>query len=636
MKIQNQIAQKAYTPEEGFIKNYQKLIKEVVIPYQYAVLNDNSDENMEKSHVIQNFINAGNMLAGKGQGDGFYGMVFQDSDAAKWLEAAGFTLAIFPDKELEATADRLIDIIAAAQDKDGYLNTYFTLNGKEKRWTNLCEGHELYCAGHMMEAACAYYESTGKKKLLDVMEKNAECIYNVFINGEDEMKKGYPGHPEVELALMKMYRLTGNKHCFELAKHFVDVRGEDVEFFEKECKKRNWTVWGSDGKNPSYNQAHMPVRKQKDAKGHAVRAVYLYTGMTDVASVTDEKELLDACKTLWKSITQKQMYITGGIGSTNQGEAFSVDYDLPSDTAYCETCASIGLIFFASRLLECDVSREYADVMERSFYNTVLGGMQLDGKRFFYVNPLEVVPGIAGIAQTHRHDLPQRPTWFGCACCPPNVARLVSSFGKYAYGENADTVFCHLFAAGKIEFANGTVLNCKTSYPYGYTVSYIVENAKAGTQLAVRIPGWSKNWKLEKADGEKIEHRIEKGYAYMTVATGDKIELTLDSTPYFVYPSSKIPDLSGQVALCRGPFVYCAEGVDNKDDVLSLSFDVTKPVCEVDKDYSALYVNGWRQTVTEELYTTSVPEKKSENIKMVPYYTWGNRGLNQMKIWFPH
>lgn len=636
MKIQNQINQKVYVPENGFIKNYQKLIKEVVIPYQYAVLNDSAADNTEKSHVIQNFINAGKLLAGKDQGDGFYGMVFQDSDAAKWLEAVGFALAVFPDKELEATADKLIDIIAEAQDKDGYLNTYFTLNGKEKRWTNLCEGHELYCAGHMMEAACAYYESTGKKKLLDVMEKNAECIYQEFLNGTDEKKTAYPGHPEVELALMKMYRLTGNNHCYELAKHFVDVRGVDPQYFKNECKNRGWSVWGGDGKDSAYNQAHMPVRQQKDAKGHAVRAVYLYTGMADVASENEDKELIEACRTLWKSITQKQMYITGGIGSTNLGEAFSVDYDLPSDTAYCETCASIGLMFFASRLLETEVSGEYADVMERAFYNTVLGGMQLDGKRFFYVNPLEVVPGIAGIAQTHRHDLPQRPTWFGCACCPPNVARLISSFGKYAYGENKNTAFCHLFAAGKIDFANGTVLECQTQYPYGYKITYKVLEAKEGAELAVRIPGWSKNWKLEKADGETINTKVEKGYVYMSVSKGDELTITLDSTPYFVYPSAKIPDLSGHAALCRGPFVYCAEGVDNKDDILSLSFDVTKTVTEADKDFSSLNVSGWRQTVSDELYTTNIPEKIPENIKMVPYYTWGNRGLNQMKIWFPY
>lgn len=676
MKNQKQINQKSFIPGNGFIKNYQKLVKEVVIPYQYQVLNDSAQDNSEKSHVIQNFINAGNAIAGKGKGDGFYGMVFQDSDAAKWLEAVGFSLSLFPDKELEKTADALIDIIAAAQEKDGYLDTYFTLNednGKSRRWTNLLEGHELYCAGHMMEAACAYYESTGKKKLLDVMEKNAECIYKVFMEGSTFNKEAYPGHPEVELALMKMYRLTGNKNCFELARHFIDVRGVDSKHFEKECSQRDWTVWGSDGKNPAYNQAHLPVREQKDAKGHAVRAVYLYTGMADLASSIEDADLLSACKTLWKSITQKQMYITGGIGSTNQGEAFSVDYDLPSDTAYCETCASIGLIFFASRLLEMEVNNEYSDIMERAFYNTVLGGMQLDGKRFFYVNPLEVVPGIAGEAQTHRHDLPQRPTWYACACCPPNVARLVSSFGKYAYGENADTAYCHLYAAGKIDFANGIVLNCQTEYPYGYTVTYFVENAQKDSVIAIRIPGWSKKWSIEKVSAVSAvsassydssasvtsvsftELSPKNGYAYIPVEKGDKIILKLDSSPYFVYPSPKIPDLSGQVALCRGPFVYCAEGVDNGGDVLNLSFDVSKPVTEIDSSnvtafnsaapdgkkpvsekYFALNVCGWREKILETLYTTDKPEKTLENIRMVPYYTWGNRGINQMKIWFPH
>lgn len=641
MKFQSQIDQKAFVPEEGFIKGYQKLIKDVVIPYQYAVLNDSAEGNSEKSHVIQNFINAGNVLAGKGAGDGFYGMVFQDSDAAKWLEAAGFALAIFPDKELEETADKLIDLISAAQDKDGYLNTYFTVKDQDKRWQNLCEAHELYCAGHMMEAACAYFESTGKRKLLDVMEKNAECIYEVFMNGADAKFSAYPGHPEVELALMKMYRLTGNEHCFELAKHFIDIRGVDSDYFEKECKNRSWSVWGSDGKDTVYNQANMPVRNLNDARGHAVRAVYLYTGMADAASVTEDKELLDACRRLWKSITQKQMYITGGIGSTNLGEAFSVDYDLPSDTAYCETCASIGLIFFGSRMLEIDANSEYADAMERAFYNTVLGGMQLDGKKFFYVNPLEVVPGIAGVAQTHRHDLPQRPSWFGCACCPPNVARLISSFGKYAYGENNKTAFCHLYAAGKIDFANGTVLKCSTKFPYGYKVSYEVLECGSNAQLAIRIPGWSKKWSLEKhvkgkEIAEFITSSLEKGYAYIDITEGDVLTLSLDSTPYFVYPSSKIPDLCGQVALCRGPFVYCAEGVDNKDDVLSLSFDVSKCAEELKDDFSSLKISGWREVSSESLYSSCKPEKLFENIKMIPYYTWGNRGLTQMKIWFPH
>ena len=641
-KIQKQVKQTAFTSENGFIHKFQKLIKEVVIPYQYSVLEDKAEGNVEKSHVIQNFINAGNVLAGKGEGDGFYGFVFQDSDAAKWLEAVGYSLSIFPDPKLESIADKFIDIIAAAQDSDGYLNTYFTIKDKEKRWTNLLEGHELYCAGHMLEAACAYYEGTGKKTLLNVMIKNVEHIYSVFMDESNEVKfNGIPGHPEIELALMKLYTLTGLNHALELAKHFIDKRGTDPQYFEKESKNRNWGVWGSDGKDVEYNQANKPIRELNDATGHAVRAVYLYTGVAEVASQTNDEELVETCKRLWNSITKKRMYITGGIGSTNQGEAFTVDYDLPSDTAYCETCASIGLVFFASRMLEMEINRKYSDIMEKAFYNTVLAGMQDDGKRFFYVNPLEVIPGIAGVAKTHTHDLPQRPTWYACACCPPNVSRLITSFGKYAYGENKNTVFCHLFAAGTVTFENGVKIKCDTNYPYEFTIDYTIENTPDNIYLAVRIPSWSKDYKIIKNNNEVSAHKlkIEWGYIYIPISNDDKITFELDSNPYFVYPSPKIPDLSGQIAVFRGPLVYCAEGIDNKEEITGL-FIKKNPgnikTKELENGIVTLIVPGARQEKTEDLYLDSEPNLINENIIMRPYYSWGNRGLTQMKIWFPY
>ena len=641
-KIQKQVKQTAFTSENGFIHKFQKLIKEVVIPYQYSVLEDKAEGNVEKSHVIQNFINAGNVLAGKGEGDGFYGFVFQDSDAAKWLEAVGYSLSIFPDPKLESIADKFIDIIAAAQDSDGYLNTYFTIKDKEKRWTNLLEGHELYCAGHMLEAACAYYEGTGKKTLLNVMIKNVEHIYSVFMDESNEVKfNGIPGHPEIELALMKLYTLTGLNHALELAKHFIDKRGTDPQYFEKESKNRNWGVWGSDGKDVEYNQANKPIRELNDATGHAVRAVYLYTGVAEVASQTNDEELVETCKRLWNSITKKRMYITGGIGSTNQGEAFTVDYDLPSDTAYCETCASIGLVFFASRMLEMEINRKYSDIMEKAFYNTVLAGMQDDGKRFFYVNPLEVIPGIAGVAKTHTHDLPQRPTWYACACCPPNVSRLITSFGKYAYGENKNTVFCHLFAAGTVTFENGVKIKCDTNYPYEFTIDYTIENTPDNIYLAVRIPSWSKDYKIIKNNNEVSAHKlkIEWGYIYIPISNDDKITFELDSNPYFVYPSPKIPDLSGQIAVCRGPLVYCAEGIDNKEEITGL-FIKKNPgnikTKELENGIVTLIVPGARQEKTEDLYLDSEPNLINENIILRPYYSWGNRGLTQMKIWFPY
>ena len=630
MKLQKQIAPTAYQ-SNGFIGRYQKLIKETVIPYQYSVLCDEAPDT-EKSHVVQNFINAAKAVAGQDVGDGFYGMPFQDSDAAKWIEAAAYSLAVFPDVEMEKTVDAMIEKIAAAQDADGYLNTYFTIKDRDRRWKNLLEGHELYCSGHMMEAACAYYEVTGQDLLLKVMLKNAEHIYQHFIV---EGNEGYPGHPEVELALLKLYRCTKNKHCLELAEHFINTRGVNADFYKEEISRRDWVIWGNNANDGDYQQSGRPVRKQKDATGHAVRAVYLYTGMADLASETDDKELFEACKTLWKSITQKRMYITGGIGSVVQGEAFSVDYDLPGDTAYAETCASIGLMFFASRMLEHEVNSEYADVLERAFYNTVLAGIQLDGKRFFYVNPLEVVPGISGVSPTHRHDLTQRPKWYACACCPPNVARLISSLGQYAYGENGTTAFCHLFAGGEVTFANGMKLCCETEYPYDFTVIYRIQK---GGRLAVRIPAWSEAFTIDR-NGKKLETKTDKGYLYLEAADGDVIKLVLDGTPKYVYGSAKVPELSGKTALCRGPLVYCFEGADNDGNVLSLSLKRNGKVTV--EEYQENLLNGTirlkaearRREDFDVLYTYSAPAEKECTAVAVPYYTWGNRGENQMRVW---
>ena len=630
MKIQHQISVKAFKAD-GFIEKYQRLISETVISYQYSVLNDKALDT-EKSHVVQNFINAGKTIKGDTNHDGFYGQVFQDSDAAKWIEAVAYSLSNYPDKELEATADELIDIISNAQDSDGYLNTYYTIKDKDKRWTNLLEGHELYCSGHMMEAACAYYETTGKDKLLNVMLKNAEHIYDVFIiNGHE----GYPGHPEVELALLKLYRTTGNRHCLELAEHFINIRGVDSDYYKKERKKRKWTVWGNNAEDNNYQQSGMPVRKMSDATGHAVRAVYLYTGMADLASSKGDKELFSACHRLWESITQRQMYITGGIGSTVHGEAFSIDYDLPNDTAYAETCASIGLMFFASRMLENDINGEYADVMEQAFYNTVLAGIQLDGKRFFYVNPLEVIPGISGVSPTHHHTLTLRPKWYACACCPPNAARLISSLAMYAYGENSDTAFCHMFAAGEVSFQNGMKINCKTSYPYDFNIIYKIEK---GGRLGIRIPHWSKTYTLN-VNGENTIIETVRGYIYLDVCDGDTVELILDDTPRFIYASSKVPELSGKVALRRGPLVYCFEGVDNNGDVLSLSLKRNGIIKISDEKDNTLYgavkllVEAVCMGQSDKLYSDIPPEVEACTAVAVPYYTWGNRGENQMRVW---
>lgn len=631
MKASKEIHPLSYTPGKGFTGKYQKLIKEKVIPYQYNVLCDRN-EDTEKSHVIKNFINAAKALRGEDTDDGFYGMVFQDSDAAKWLEAVAYSLAVFPDEKLEKTADELIGIIGAAQDSNGYLNTYYTIKDREKRWTNILEGHELYCSGHFIEAACAFYEATGKDSLLNIMKKNADHIYEVFIDGGH---KGYPGHPEIELALLRLYAVTKEEKYLTLAKHFIDIRGVDPHYYEKERQDREWTVWNGDGRNHYYQQSYAPVRKQTNADGHSVRAVYLYTAMADLASRTDDAELYEACKALWHSIVRKRMYITGAIGSTVHGEAFTVDYDLPSDTVYGETCASIGLMFFARQMLQNEIRGEYADTMERAFYNTVLGGMEITGERFFYVNPLEVIPGITQRACTHHHVLTQRPKWYTCACCPPNVARLISSLGTYAYAEKDSTCYCHLFCDGKVSFSNGITLTCETDYPYDFSVRYTV-NGK-GT-LAIRIPQWSKTYSL-KINSNIITPEEKDGYIYFSVCDGDEIILTLDGTPKFIYADRRVPALTGMTAVMRGPLVYCFEGIDNDGDILSLSLKrnaIIKEKAVTDTTLGKtvmLEIEGYKAECEDSLYSENEPTYTPCTLKAVPYYLWGNRGENQMRVW---
>ncbi len=634
MKKQQQLRPGSYQSGTGFIHRYQELVRKEMIPYQYDVLWDRIP-GTEKSHVIANFQNTARLLKGEQPEEGFYGMVFQDSDLAKWIEAASFSLINHPDPELEKELDDVIRLIGEAQDTDGYLNTYFTLNGKEKRFKDLLEGHELYCSGHMMEAAAAFYQATGKDSLLKIMEQNVDCIYRHFI---EEKAPGFPGHPEIELALLKLYHLTGNQKCLELAQHFINVRGVDTEFYRKEAEARDWSIWGNDPNNGEYQQSHMPVRKMKEAVGHSVRAVYLYTAMADLASLTGEAELLEACRALWDSIVNRRMYVTGAIGSTVIGEAFTVDYHLPNDTVYGETCASIGLMFFASRMLELDPDRRYADVMERAFYNTVLAGIQLDGRHFFYVNPLEAVPGVSGKAQTHLHSLIVRPSWYACACCPPNAARLIESIGMYAYGENETTGFCHLVTEGKVTMENGLSFLCETEYPYGFQVTYRIE--KGGKTLALRIPGWSRSWKAEK-NGQALPQNLVKGYLYVETADGDEITLYLDDSIRRLYASSKVAADTGSACIQRGPLVYCLEGVDNGGDVLSLRLKENGAAKALPYDASLLSgiipleLEGYVSAPQEELYSDRKPEQIPCLLHAIPYYAWSNRGENQMRVWIP-
>ncbi len=633
---------KKFQVSDGFWGRYEELVRDVVLPYQEKALNDQI-EGAEKSHCIENFRMAAKKIkTGKCDGE-FYGMVFQDSDVAKWLEGAAYSLAQKPDADLETRCDAIIDLIGEVQQKDGYLNTYFTVKEPDKRWTNLQEAHELYCAGHMIEAAVAYAECTGKTKLLDIMCRMADHIYEHFI---EEGAQGYPGHPEIELALMRLYHSTKEEKYKELALHFINVRGADSEYFIQESRKRDWTVWGANPGDKEYAQNQAPVREQTKAVGHAVRAVYLYTGMADAAYTTKDESLAKACRILWDNITQCRMYVTGSIGSAYEGEAFTKDYHLPNDTAYAETCAAIGLIFFSNKMLYLDRNGKYADVMERALYNGVLAGMQLDGTKFFYVNPLEILPGISGEAQTHKHALPVRPKWFACACCPPNVARLLTSISEYAWHEESGTLYSNLFIGGTLDVKErfGGTITVKTAYPYDNIIEYrfAPEQGKMSLSLAVRIPYWSAGTKIC-INGREADCKVKDGYAYLQGDFGaeDVVTLELDLSVKTVYTSNKVSENTGKAALQRGPLIYCAEGADNENDILSLRLKrggkITVSEYLPDKlcGIKELYAEGIREEVSDSLYSFDAPKEEPCRITFIPYYAWGNRGLNQMRVWMP-
>lgn len=632
---------------DDFWSKYSALIRDTVIPYQWKALNDQIPD-AAPSHAIRNF----RIAAGLEEGE-FDGFVFQDSDPAKWLEAVGYSLASHPDPELEQLADGLIDLIVSAQQEDGYLNTYFTIKKPGERWTNLLDCHELYCAGHMTEAAVAYYEATGKRKLLDAMCRFADYIDSVF-GTEPGKLQGYDGHQEIELALVKLYKVTGEHKYLRLSQYFIDQRGKDPHFFVDEWEQRGKTTHWHQGiassPNLHYNQSHLPVREQTVAVGHSVRAVYMYTAMADLAILNQDQELLNACKQLWNNITTRQMYITGGIGSTHHGEAFSFDYDLPNDTVYAETCASIGLIFFAQRMLQLEPKREYADVMERALYNLVLGSMSLDGMHYFYVNPLEVWPEASEKNPGKHHVKAERQKWFGCSCCPPNVARLIASLGQYIYSVNKNKLFVHLYIGNESTlFLENEPIRIKqqSALPWVGEVKFQIELERPKQfTLALRIPSWCSGEAVLRVNGEECSNGnilISNGYAEIerVWSNNDHIEWILPMSAQLVEGHPQIRANAGKAAIQRGPIVYCLEEKDNGNLLASLSLSSQSKLIEkFDPDlFGGVYVietQGWKDDSSswdEEPYRLMDKKSTPVGIRAIPYFLWGNRGKGEMSVW---
>lgn len=628
----------------GLLGSKNELIREEVIPYQWKALNDEISE-AAPSNAIENF----RIAAGESEGE-FVGMVFQDSDVAKWLEAVAYQLTTNPDQELEELADGVIDLIEKAQQPDGYLNTYYIIKEPNNKWTNLAECHELYCAGHMIEAAAAYYQATGKRKFLDVVIRFADLIDEKF-GVEDDKVKGYPGHQEIELALIKLYNTTGDIKYKDLAKYFIDQRGRKPNYFNLEWEKRGKTShWPKQSEiaDLDYFQAHKPVRQQNAAIGHAVRAMYMYSGMADVARESGDKTLIEACKRLWDNSTKKQMYITGGVGSSGHLESFTFDYDLPNDTAYTETCAAIALVFFARRMFHLEPEREYVDIMERALYNGVLSGISEDGQKFFYVNPLEVQPEVCRNRNDHNHVKPTRQKWFGCACCPPNIARLLASIGEYIYSHNENCIYVNLYVNSTADVNlddRNITLKQETNYPWDGDVKFTISNVEeAEFTLALRIPAWCRKAKL-KVNGEKIDVTAvnDNGYVFLERkwTDGEVVELFLNMPVEKVYANPEVREDIGKAAIQRGPVVYCLEEVDNGSNLASIYLPVD---AELNAEYRGDLLGGLTiitgQAVkldesnwSGNLYSIEKHQYKSVEITAVPYFAWDNRQTGEMLVW---
>ncbi|MDL2301446.1 glycoside hydrolase family 127 protein [Lachnospiraceae bacterium OttesenSCG-928-D06] len=680
--------------EDDFWKREQELVRKEVIPYQWEALNDRVP-HAAPSYCMHNFKAAARIVkAGKEEKDfippvytnrgfealpeegknpepdHFYGFLFQDSDFYKWIEAVAYSLMQHEDSALETVADEAIEIVCAAQLPNGYLDTYYIINGMDRAFTNLRDHHELYCLGHLLEAAVAYYQATGKDKLLQAAKAYADYVDSVF--GIEEGKcKGYPGHEIAEMALVRLYEVTKEEKYLNLSKFFLEERGTKPYYFAIEEKERakyeNHPYKESKEEKPyAYHQAHEPVREQKEAVGHSVRAVYLYSGMADVAKLTGDEELFQACVRLFHSISKEKMYITGGIGGTVVGEAFSFPFDLPNDTAYAETCASIGLIFFARRMLQIQPSSYYADVMERALYNGALSGMALDGKSFFYVNPLEVLPEACKKDARKSHVKETRQKWFGCACCPPNIARLLSSVSSYAYTENEDTLWTHLYMGSTLTKTVGDKeldIHTETDFPFRGNVKVSLHGEESvKCTLAYRIPGWAKKCKgTIKVNNQEIKWAVEnnvlvtegtmlsmkEGYLYITAnwKTGDSLSFRFPMEIRMEMSDMRVRENVSKVAFSRGPIVYCMEEIDNGKNLHLLRVD-KKRMSKEDRKFSffqdlghpavKIEVPGIRmkERITEEAFTEYTQGEEVETtLSLIPYYAWNNRGVGEMTVW---
>lgn len=642
---------KKVTITSGFWQHYRDLVAKEVLPYQWQVMNDEADGVFDgetpsagpskNSHVIANL----KIAAGQQTGH-HYGFPFQDSDAYKWLEAAAYSLQAAPNAALKHIADGLVDLIAEAQAADGYLSTYFQIDAPAHQFKRLRDSHELYTMDHYIEAGVAYAEATGSQKALTIATRMADCI-DAHFGPEAGKIHGYDGHPEIELALARLYEATGDQRYLKLAHYFLNQRGLDPLFLEKQFladAPDQDAAKALRDFDPDYFVAGAPLKDQQVARGHAVRVVYLCTGMAHVARLTGDQALLAACDRFWNDIVHRQMYITGNVGQTNSGEAFTYDYDLPNATDYGETCAAVGMAFFARQMLALHAKGEYGDILEKELFNGALSGMALDGKHFFYVNPLEADPLASKQDPGKAHILTRRADWFGCACCPANLARLIASVDRYLYTRKGDAILAHQFIANTAEFSDGITITQTNQFPWSGAIHYHIANPhQVKFRFGIRIPAWSASYQLQ-LNGTATHLPQQDGFIYVNAGQpAIDLTLTLDMTPQLMQANNRVAADYGKLAVQRGPIVYAAEQVDNQ---APLALYRLTPHAKIAYHFDGALLGGvgvlTAAAVREQVATADSPLYTAVHaetlhpavLTLIPYYAWANRAEGQMRVWF--
>ncbi|MGR3802804.1 glycoside hydrolase family 127 protein [Marinibacterium profundimaris] len=613
----------------GFWKHWHDTVRDVTVPTQYMRLEE------EKFLEVLDFKSPPGPLARPIQPSGLSMQHFFDSDFGKWIEAASYMLKYQRNADIEAKIDDIVDRLEEGQMPDGYLNSWFIRREPEKRWTNLRDLHEMYSMGHLLEGAVAYYEATGKRKFLDIMSKCVDHIIDTFGTEEGKLR-GYDAHEEIEIALIKLYKITGDPRHLRQASFFVDERGQMPSYYDDEARRRGEEPDDYIFETYAYSQAHKPVREQTEVEGHAVRATYLFSAMADLAFETGDDSLRAALETLFGHLTSKLLYVTGGIGSSKDNEGFTREYDLPNETAYAETCASIALGFWTHRMAQTVLDARYTDILELVAFNGALSGIGLDGHSYFYENPLE------------SHGQHRRWQWHYCPCCPTNIARFIASIGSYHYTAKENALAVHLYSDNSVTLALGgteVAVTQSTDYPWDTDVSFAIDPATpADFDLSLRIPGWCKGARLS-VNGEDIDLSAvtERGYATIsrTWSAGDTVTLHLPMPVERLYAHPDATENAGRVALKRGPVVYCVEQADvgvppqhlilSADDTFEAEFrpDLLGGATVLTGPALKMNASEWQGA----LYQGSKPTTEPVTVTAIPYHLWANRDAGGMLVW---